>query len=270
VRVSTNRCTEADIAAGTQKATSDGQDPCYSCQATELYDFAEPLAWWNPRQYYYDIRTRNHSTGRVVRVLVLSWLRQMLPRVPFGYRLFQRFHDWMHIKLTGRPAPNLTAYLQSGERTPTNRLNLKPGEYVRMKSQSDIEHTLINGKNRGLTFDAEEMAPYCGKIAKVRRVVDRIIDEPTGKMIYMKQPCIMLEGVVCGAEYASCRLNCPRAIPSYWRELWLERVSDPAAAGQDNVDDVRSADLCSEPPPAEALVGCEASEPTPSNCDVAG
>jgi hypothetical protein len=40
----------------------------------------------------------------------------------------------------------------------------------------------------------------------------------------MKQPCIMLEGVVCNAEYASGRLNCPREIPSYWRELWLERV----------------------------------------------
>jgi hypothetical protein len=37
----------------------------------------------------------------------------------------------------------------------------------------------------------------------------------------------MLEGVVCNAEYASCRLNCPRAIPSYWREIWLERVEDP-------------------------------------------
>jgi len=43
-------------------------------------------------------------------------------------------------------------------------------------------------------------------------------------MRLMKEPCIILEGVVCNAEYAQCRLNCPRAIYSYWRELWLERV----------------------------------------------
>jgi hypothetical protein len=34
----------------------------------------------------------------------------------------------------------------------------------------------------------------------------------------------MLEGVVCNAEYARSRLNCPRAIPSYWREIWLDKV----------------------------------------------
>ena len=70
------------------------------------------------------------------------------------------------------------------------------------------------------------MAPYCERIVKVRKSVTKIIDEPTGKMLHMKQPCIMLEGVVCNAEYASERLNCPRAIPCYWRELWLERVEN--------------------------------------------
>ena len=35
----------------------------------------------------------------------------------------------------------------------------------------------------------------------------------------------MLEGVVCNSEYATGRLNCPRAFPSYWREIWLERVA---------------------------------------------
>ena len=68
--------------------------------------------------------------------------------------------------------------------------------------------------------------PIAAVSCKVRKAVTMIIDEPTGKMLHMKQPCIMLEGVVCKAEYASCRLNCPRAIPSYWREIWLERVED--------------------------------------------
>ena len=40
----------------------------------------------------------------------------------------------------------------------------------------------------------------------------------------MKEACIILVDVVCNAEYAQCRLNCPRAAYPYWRELWLERV----------------------------------------------
>jgi len=114
-----------------------------------------------------------------------------------------------------------------GRRLQRARLDLKPGEYVRIKTQTEIEQTLHkDGKNRGLWFDPEEMAPYCGRVVKVHKSVTKIIDEPTGKMLHMKQPCIMLEGVVCQAEYASCRLNCPRAITSYWREIWLERVED--------------------------------------------
>ena len=70
------------------------------------------------------------------------------------------------------------------------------------------------------------MAPYCGRIVKVKKSVTKIIEEPTGKMLHMKEPCIMLDGVVCNSEYARSRLNCPRAIPAFWREIWLEKVED--------------------------------------------
>jgi hypothetical protein len=82
------------------------------------------------------------------------------------------------------------------------------------------------------------MAPYCGREVTVHKSVVKIIEEHTGKMLHMKEPCIMLEGVVCRAEYAKCRLNCPRAIPSYWREAWLERVPGvvtPTPASEDRV-----------------------------------
>jgi hypothetical protein len=109
--------------------------------------------------------------------------------------------------------------------TPTNSLELQPGVLVRIKTQAEIEQTIDEtGRNRGLTFDPDEMAPYCGKSFKVRKRVTTIVDERTGRMLNMKQPGIMLDGVVCKAEYVSCRLNCPRAIPSYWREVWLERM----------------------------------------------
>jgi hypothetical protein len=173
------------------------------------------------------VATGNHAAGRVLRVLFVASPRWVLAQVPGGYRCFKGFHDQMHQWLSGRASPSLHGQIPDSASTPTGRLDLKPGEYVRIKTQTEIEQTLHkDGKNRGLWFDPEEMAPYCGRVVQVHKAVTQIIDEPTGKMLHMKQPCIMLEGVVCQAEYANCRLNCPRAIPSYWRELWLERVED--------------------------------------------
>jgi hypothetical protein len=80
-------------------------------------------------------------------------------------------------------------------------------------------------KNRGLWFDSE-MLPYCGGIYRVLRRVHKIIDEKTGKLITMKNHCIVLEGVVCKSDYH--RL-CPRAIYPYWRESWLKRASNVAS-----------------------------------------
>jgi hypothetical protein len=36
----------------------------------------------------------------------------------------------------------------------------------------------------------------------------------------------VLKNVACEARYAICRRFCPRAIYPYWREIWLERVSE--------------------------------------------
>jgi hypothetical protein len=235
-------CTDAQLLANRNlPSDAEGEEPRYSCQATEMYKATQPLAWWDVRQYVFDVVTGNHSAGRVLRVLFLASLRWLLPHVPCGYRLFKGFHDWIHLWLSGRASPSLHGQIPEGASTPTGRLDLKPGEYVRIKAQTEIEQTIDkNGRNRGLSFDSEEMAPYCGRVMKVRKSVTKIIDEPTGKMLHMKQPCIMLEGVVCNAEYASCRLNCPRAIPSYWREIWLERVEGPKpiASGLLTPDDV--------------------------------
>lgn len=219
-------CTGPELYASTRLASStDAEESRYSCQATQLYDFTEPLPTWDVRQYVFDVVTGNHSVGRVVRVVWLGWLRWLVPRVPRGYRLVKSFTDWMHLWLTGRPAPSARGQIKHGQKTPTDLLELKPGELIRIKSQEEIEHTLDeNCNNRGLSFDKEEMVPYCGRVARVRARVTKIIEEPTGRMLQMMQPCIILEGVVCQGEFASCRLNCPRAIPPYWREIWLERV----------------------------------------------
>jgi hypothetical protein len=248
-------CTEEKVLAATQLPIVAGQnDPCYSCQATRLFEATQPLGWWNPRQYILDVTTGNFAAGRVLRVLWLSWFRQawrMFRRVPILRRPYAALNEWMHQRLTGREAPYLFKKVKPCTKTPTGRLDLMPGELVRVKLKSEIEKTINDkGLNRGLSFDPEEMAPYCGRVFRVQRSVTKILDEMSGKMIPMKQPCIILEGVVCNAEYARCRLNCPRAIPAYWRELWLERVEvqqGPAA---------RDVDLCEVGAPCDAPLEC--------------
>lgn len=229
-REHSSRCSEERLIANTQsRPDSVGDEPCYACQATKLYDATELIARWDLRQYVFDVVTGNHSAVRVLRVLFVAGLRfpwRLIRRIPVLRRLYAPFHEGMLHWLTGREAPDLFKYAKPLAKTPAGRLDLKPGELVRVKSKSEIEATLnAEGRNRGLSFDPEEMAPYCGGVFRVQRSVTKIIDEMTGNMRYMKQPCIILEGVVCRAEYAPCRLNCPRAIPSYWRELWLERVA---------------------------------------------
>jgi hypothetical protein len=112
---------------------------------------------------------------------------------------------------------------------PKAQLDLRRGDLVRVKPFSDILKTLdSNYRNRGLYFDTD-MVPFTEREYEVDLRVNQIIDEKTGKMIQIKTDAVMLKDVVCGGHYAFCRRFCPRAIPSYWREIWLERVPDKSA-----------------------------------------
>jgi hypothetical protein len=79
------------------------------------------------------------------------------------------------------------------------------------------------GHERGLWFDVE-MLPFCGQTLRVRRRIERFVSDRNGKMIEQPSDCVTLEGVVCSGERSTQRWFCPRAIYSYWRECWLERV----------------------------------------------
>ncbi len=71
-------------------------------------------------------------------------------------------------------------------RTPTEHLDLQPGELVRIKSKEQIEATLNESQlNRGMGFEAE-MARYCGRTARVKARVTRCLDERTGELLTMK------------------------------------------------------------------------------------
>jgi len=224
------RCTHEQLLAATHV---DAAEPRYACQATRLWDAGAPLAWWNPRQYLRDIRTGNRSVGRVLRALWFAALNAAVRRTPRGARLIRYVRTQSHRWLTGREVPDFQGLIERGKPTPAEPLGLKCGDRVRIKSKAEIVRTIdVTGRNRGLYFDIE-MSRHCGTIATVHRSVTRIIDEDTGAMRHMKLPCIVLEGIVCVSDYSRCRLLCPRAIPSYWREIWLERVDEIAPAGGD-------------------------------------
>jgi len=184
----------------------------YVCQATELPRATSPLRWWDPRQYLRELRSGNVRLGVMLRVLALSWYNVVARRLaPLGLRRY----------------PQVSGRLL---KTPTASLGLQAGERVRIKDKAAIVETLDRrNKNRGLVFDVE-MVPYCGREFVVRERVQRLIDERTGKMIDLPRDCIMLEGVICSGHLSRERLFCPRSIPPYWREIWLERVEAPRPA----------------------------------------
>jgi hypothetical protein len=119
-------------------------------------------------------------------------------------------------------------------KTPSCELGLKPGELVEVKSHEEILATLNRqNKNRGLYFGAA-MVPYCGKRHRVLKKVNRIINEGTGKMIELPNDCVILDGVVCTSEFSKGRVFCPRAVYSYWREIWLKRIEDESQNTESN------------------------------------
>ncbi len=220
---------EDDVWRGTQAPKLDGEEPTYVCQATRLPYATTDLQWWDIRQYLEDYRSGNVGILTILNGLIhailfrLNRLRGVGPRI-------SRFYNKIVPLWGGTPWPRGTGSIELGQPTPTEILNLQPGELVRVKPFEEILRT-VNRKaqNRGMVFD-QELVPFCGGEYRVHKRVSKIINERTGRMQEMKTPCIVLESVVCQARYSRCRLFCPRSIYSFWREIWLERLPESATA----------------------------------------
>lgn len=182
----------------------------YSCQATEIVDASEPMSNFNVTQYVRDVRSGNATIREVISTVVSGfvnryqkWSKKALPK-------------WMLIR-EGR-----TLYYLGGQlsKTPNGQLHLQPGERVRVKSREEIAATLDKQqRNRGLHF-VGPMIDDCGSEAQVRGRVSRMIDERSGRMRELTNDCVILEGKVCHQRL------CPRGSYTFWREVWLTRVSD--------------------------------------------
>ena len=73
---------------------------------------------------------------------------------------------------------------------------------------------------------SEELTLACGKRFRVKNRVDRLIDEKTGRMIELKNDCIVLDGFVCTGDQSASGLFCPREAYPIFREAWLRRIGD--------------------------------------------
>lgn len=209
------------LVPGTVQADSPGgaETTVYRCQATEIRRAGSRLRGWHLSQYPKDVR--NWGIWKVARAIpwfVFNRFQRMNRRRFPQFLLFHHGEEYPFI--TGKHA---------GEPSPAP-LNLQPGELVRIKSKDEILKTLTGSppKNRGMTFDPE-MVRYCGRLARVRGRVSRLIDEQTGKMIFIKSDCIVLEGVVCMADF---HRFCTRSDFPFWREAWLDRVESVPSNGR--------------------------------------
>src|SRR5918992_236201 len=190
----------------------DTNEQTWRCQATELPSASTQLHGWQVDQYARDVR--NWGLVKVPRTLFIEALNRVQQISRRRLPKFLRFRD-------GQTYPFIAGPLDKGQ-TPSAKLGLQPGDLVRIKSKDEIVKTLDRtGHNRGLSFDSEQVK-YCGRTARVRSRVQKLLDEETGKMVHIKSDCIILEGVTCTSDYS--RL-CPRGIYPYWREIWLEKIS---------------------------------------------
>ena len=211
-------CTEPRLLQMTHALSSDesNDSEIFSCQGTDLVRATTLIAPWDLRQYFWDIRSGNINLCQALRAIF--WRVFRATRSIAGYRLQIWLYNTIQRFRGGSPFPYVQGQLK---KTPSQRLDLQPGMVVRVRNREQIAATLdTENRNRGLFFDVE-MTTYCGGTFKVLRRVERIINERTGKMMTLPGDCLILDGVVCKADY---HWACPRSIYPYWREIWLERT----------------------------------------------
>jgi hypothetical protein len=176
----------------------------FFCQSSEIINASKPLPWWEPKQYLWDLKYNRTPLTLFSRSLFIAFYNKVAARL--------KLQSWRSVTGTAMPGSN-------GH----HPLNLRRGEYVRVKTLSEIKGTLdTEGKNEKMLF-APAMADYCGQVMQVRDRVENIVLEATPRQRKIKDT-VVLEGVMCDGL---CHRLCPRQSLLFWRECWLERTSAP-------------------------------------------
>jgi len=219
-------CSESDIWAGTQRRQNDAAEPIYQCQATQLPYATQPLSQWDLSQFFEDYVSGNASVSKILSGLFFRIYHEYLVTSGVGVGSFFRWiYDACQFIRGGLSYPWHKGRVPKNSRTPTASLNLQIGEVVRVRDYKEILKTLDEDrKNRGLHFHAE-LSIHCGKTFRVLQRPKKVMDEYTGKLMVLKNDCIVLEGAGCEGRYTG-PLNCTRATYPWYREVWLERVRE--------------------------------------------
>jgi hypothetical protein len=183
----------------------------YICQATELTEGGAPLRWGDPRHYMRDLVKGNVRMRPFIVGIALACFNRM-----------QKIRG-------GVPYPSYSV----GETnvSPHEALSLQKGERVTVKSKREIERTLNNrSRNRGLWFD-RDMLRFSGGEYLVKARLERVINEKTGELTALTNPCIVLDGVVATGEYLAFN---PENEYIFWREIWLSRLDDIGHESEDS------------------------------------
>jgi len=179
----------------------------WRCQATEAVKATTRLSGYDLGQYWRELTNGNFSLFRFLHIMARAVVMQIATRLGV----------LSHLPLRGPGTlPN-----------PPNPLGLKPGDFVQVRSPSEISATLDQeGQDRGLSFD-REMLPFCGKTYRVKDKVQKLVDDKSGRLLNIRRDCVILEGVVCSGERSISCWFCPRQIYPYFRESWLRPVPPP-------------------------------------------
>ncbi len=174
----------------------------YACQSTQLSAATRELSRTHFGALVKEVREKEMSPARLLAILTRAAVNRA-----------------RHV--AGLPELGLIVG-EKGRKTKGD-LDLKPGDWVRIKDAATIRATLgPNSKNLGLSFEPE-MALSVGQIRQVETVVERMVHEETGQMVGLART-VTLKNSYC---QGLCSKACPRANPLFWREIWLERVDGP-------------------------------------------
>lgn len=136
------------------------------------------------------------------------------------------------------------------------QLNLRSGDFVRIRSQAEILATLgTDGTLDGLPF-MPEMAAWCGGVHRVASRAEKTCDTVHFAGQRRLRDTVHLDGLRCdGSAHGGCQAGCL----TFWKEAWLARVSaeppEPAArrtpSGGVTHDDLLAATRLAPPTPAD-------------------
>jgi hypothetical protein len=100
---------------------------------------------------------------------------------------------------------------------------LRSGDIVQVNNISEIVKTLDDDRTvDGLPF-MREMEPFCGKLFRVHRQIDKINDMRNKTGLRRMRNAVTLADVRCsGAQHGDCQAECQ----IIWKDAWLTRLPD--------------------------------------------